>query len=189
MNMYIVRHGETDWNLKGLVQGRADNPLNTRGIQQAKAMGEVFNGHIFECVITSPLCRTKETAAYLCHKAIVKSQRTDERIIEKSFGICDGIPIAQRYERYPYGHAPGEESFKVVRKRMSEAIREYASTYHDDILIVTHGCAIAALLKELDPAFEQQFIRLKNTSITVVNQELKVLAVDMSLDDVKNWTR
>ena len=187
MHMFIVRHGETEWNRLGKVQGKEDIPLNEHGIEQAKDTARVFKGRTFEVVITSPLQRTKQTAAYLCKDAIVKSQREDERIIEKGFGVCEGMEIAIRHEKYPDGHAEGEESFQAVRQRMVEAVREYAKTYTGDVLFVTHGCAIAALLKELDPIFETRFIRLNNTSITIVNENLEVCGVDLSLQDAKYW--
>lgn len=187
MNMYIVRHGETEWNRIGLVQGRADNPLNKNGIALAEKTSEIFREMHFEAVITSPLIRTKETARILCAQSMVDTKRIDERIIEKDFGICEGREIAFRYAQYPNGHAPGEESFKVVRRRMYQAIKEYANMYNNDILIVTHGCAIAALLKELDEKYERKFVKLNNVSITIINQNLEVLEVDMSYEDAKKY--
>lgn len=185
MYMYLVRHGETEWNRIGLVQGRADNPLNETGIKQAKDSAEVFRGKSFEALITSPLIRTKQTAKYLCAYTLVKEVRVDDRVIEKDFGICEGQTIKTRWSMYPKGHAQGEESFVIVRKRMKEAVEEYVETYHDDILIVTHGCAIAALVKELDPYYDKQFVRLQNTSITIIDDALHVVALDLSLEEAK----
>lgn len=187
MYMFIVRHGETEWNRIGLVQGVADNPLNEEGIRQAKMMSEVFKGMYFETLITSPLNRTKETASYLCADAHVKQIREDKRLIEKDFGVCEGKTIEERYQKYPDGHAQGEESFQIVRRRMKEAIREYVQTYHENILIVTHGCAIAALLKELDPLYDRQFVRLTNTSVTIIDDKLQVQAFNMGLEEAKEW--
>ncbi|MCB6567724.1 histidine phosphatase family protein, partial [Desulfovibrio desulfuricans] len=56
--MFFVRHGQTEWNQLGLVQGRADNSLNETGIEQARTTAEAFRGKTFEAVITSPLIRT-----------------------------------------------------------------------------------------------------------------------------------
>lgn len=187
MYMFIIRHGETEWNRLQLVQGISDNPLNNKGIEQAKEIAPLFKEMLFDAVITSPLIRTKQTARYVCKYAKVKSWKEDVRIIEKNFGICEGIPISQRYDQYPNGHAEGEESFQTVRKRMLQAISSYANDYDGNILISTHGCAIAALLKELDPIYEKQFVRLKNTSITIVDKNLKLQGFDMDVIEVKKW--
>lgn len=187
MYMFFVRHGQTEWNQLGLVQGRADNSLNETGIEQARTTAEAFRGKTFEAVITSPLIRTKQTAEYLCEFADVKSVIEDNRIIEKDFGICEGRLIKERWGSYPNGHAPGEESFKIVRKRMREAVCDYVKTYQNDILVVTHGCAIAALVKELDPYYDAKFVRLKNTSITIIDHRLEVIALDLVTAELKTW--
>lgn len=189
MYMFIVRHGETEWNRIGLVQGRTDNELNANGIEQAKRMADVFSGMQFDALITSPLKRTKETAYYLCAHAQIREEKEDERLIEKDFGICDGRPIEERHQYYPDGHAPQEESFQLVRKRMKEAVTEYAEMYHNHILIVTHGCAIAALVKELDPVYDRQFVRLRNTSVTIIDDLLQVKAFDLDLEEALLWRK
>lgn len=57
MYIYIIRHGETEWNKKGLVQGKTDIPLNEIGIKQAERTSFLFNDQSFDALITSPLKR------------------------------------------------------------------------------------------------------------------------------------
>ncbi|MGX8833115.1 histidine phosphatase family protein [Amedibacillus sp. YH-ame6] len=187
MYMYIVRHGETEWNCTGRVQGISNNPINENGIRQAQSVSSFFDGFEFEAVITSPLERTKQTADILCEHASVMFYREDARVIEKNFGICEGMIIEQRHREYPFGHAEGEESYKEVRKRMFQAIRDYAMEYKKDILIVSHGGAIAALLKELDKSYENEFVRMDNLSITIVDENLKLHGVNLNLDEAMKW--
>ena len=62
MVIYLIRHGETDWNLQGKLQGREDIPLNKTGIWQAKVCGNALQNTKFHCIQTRPLQRAMETA-------------------------------------------------------------------------------------------------------------------------------
>ena len=77
--IYIVRHGETDWNVLGKLQGSKDIPLNEKGIEQAKELREILKDVKFDIVFASPLQRTLKTAEIICDNEIIK----DERIIER----------------------------------------------------------------------------------------------------------
>ncbi|MDB7980649.1 histidine phosphatase family protein [Faecalicoccus pleomorphus] len=190
MNIFIVRHGETEWNRIGLVQGRADNPLNENGILACKQLQTLFDQKEFQALIMSPLRRTIHTGLILTENAIVEDYRLDPRIIEKDFGISDGKPIEERHLNYPNGHAPGEESYKLVRKRMITAFKSYVKRYDKDILVISHGAAIAALMKEVSPEFDRTFVRLKNNSLTVLDgKTLEVKAFDLIGDEAAQWMK
>lgn len=190
MYIYLVRHGETDWNKRRLVQGRIDLHINENGIKQAEAMVDLFENMTFEAMIVSPLKRTLETAKIISQRANVKCICEDERIIEKDFGVSEGILIEERWQKYPNGHAPNEESFKSVRKRMKEAIMDFSKTYQNDILVVTHGVALAALVKELDQSKKDEYIIMDNVSLTVVNSEsLEIEAFNLVGDNAKKWIK
>ena len=62
MKIYIMRHGQTDWNKAGRLQGRSDTDLNEHGKQLARLTGEALKGLPFSCIFTSPLKRARETA-------------------------------------------------------------------------------------------------------------------------------
>lgn len=188
MKIFVVRHGETEWNKVGKVQGRTDVPLNHEGIRQAKETSKLFDEHELDALITSPLSRAKETGKILASKAIVHTTCEDPLIIEKSYGVTEGWKVKERYRVYPNGHAPQEESFKIVRKRMRKAIEAYATQFQKDVLVVSHGAAIAAMIKELEPALEQEFLRIENLSITIIDSKtLKILAWNLDHEHAKNW--
>ena len=89
MKLYIVRHGETDWNKKRRIQGQVDIPLNDFGRSLARKTAKGLSGIPFEVCYTSPLGRAKETA-----RLILEGRKTpileDQRIIEMSFGDYEG---------------------------------------------------------------------------------------------------
>ena len=190
MRIFIVRHGETDWNKQEIVQGVSDIPLNKTGIQQAMHASQFFSGKHFDALITSPLQRTIETGTILIQNAHVKQIFQDERLIEKNFGICEGWSVERRKKEYPQGHAPNEESFVTVKQRMKEAILDYRQQFQNDILIVSHGAAMAALLKALDPSLQNEFIRFQNVSLTLIDgTSLQILARDLVNNKMKPWLK
>ena len=184
MYIYVIRHGETEWNQLGKVQGRTDVLLNSEGRNQAKKISLLFKGCSFDSLITSPLSRAIETGILLTTHAHVEKILQDDKIIEKSYGITEGWKGTERYRIYPHGHAPGEESYKIVRKRMREAIESYARTYTKDVLVVSHGSAIAAMIKELEPSLEKDFLKIDNCSITIIDSKtLQIVAWNLDYDD------
>lgn len=182
--IYIVRHGETQWNAQGRIQGRRDIELNDNGRRQAEKAGQELSGRSFRIMITSPLSRAKETGAILAKFAEVKEVREDERIIERDFGELDGAYFNEdvRHRLY-HEKVQGAESLEDVGSRMLEAVKEYASEYEGDLLIVSHGSAITQLLKRIDPSLERVHIHLNNVSISLVEQaEGQLRVVDYNLD-------
>ena len=89
MELYIVRHGQTVWNVENKVQGRTDIPLNEEGIRQAEKLAEVLKDTPLDLVITSPLSR-----AWVTGKTVADSHGipclTDDRLIEMCFGEFEG---------------------------------------------------------------------------------------------------
>ena len=84
--IYVVRHGQTDWNLEGRFQGRIDIPLNEKGKSQAKKTKEKLEGIKFDKVFSSPLKRALETAKIITDEPI----DIDDRIIERCNGQLEG---------------------------------------------------------------------------------------------------
>lgn len=113
MNVYIMRHGETDWNKQGLVQGSADIPLNEYGKELARltAEGLYKDGVRFDRIYSSPYIRAMQTSSILAEKTLLKKATEthsplqmiseesgvviDSRIREMSFGKYEGIRIAE----------------------------------------------------------------------------------------------
>ena len=89
MNIYYVRHGQTDWNKVKRLQGRTDNPLNEVGIEQAKKTRDLLKNEKIDLIICSPLRRTLETANIINEGRNIKIIK-DEGFIERSFGKYEG---------------------------------------------------------------------------------------------------
>ena len=89
MIVYLMRHGQTDWNKEYRLQGATDIPLNEEGRRQAKEAAEKMRDIPFECVYSSPLIRAKETAQIISAFHDIPTV-VDDRLKEMSFGIYEG---------------------------------------------------------------------------------------------------
>ena len=121
MVVYFIRHGETDFNKRCLIQGMSDIPLNDKGIHQAELAADWFKqqGIVFDEVFSSPLVRARKTAAIVSGRTF-EEVHPDARIQEMDFGVDEGKPSAGKSREYSDasrtcpevpGHAVG--SFKT----------------------------------------------------------------------------
>ncbi len=139
--IYIVRHGETDWNKKGIYQGHADIPLNKLGIAQAKEVRDKLKDIEFDIVFSSPLKRAFETAKIITNKEIV----IDERLIERSNGIMEG----RKKEDFPSNiNFNSEIDCNKYKIELADDIHNRVKSFFDylnekykkeNILVVTHA--------------------------------------------------
>ena len=141
--IYIVRHGQTDYNLEGKITGRRDIPLNSQGIKEAYTLRKKLKNINFDYVFVSPLKRTIETARLIVDNDLI----IDNRIIERSNGELEGknkneIPIDVNfnlYDKSQYGLEPINEIRMRVKSFLDEILTEYEKK---NVLIVTHGGVI-----------------------------------------------
>ncbi len=143
MELYIVRHGQTVWNVENKVQGRTDIPLNEEGIRQAEKLAEVLKDTPLDLVITSPLSR-----AWVTGKTVADSHGipclTDDRLIEMCFGEFEGTDrrqkAYQREKRRFFARYPQGESFMDVAARVYSFLQDIRETYPDkSILVASHN--------------------------------------------------
>jgi broad specificity phosphatase PhoE len=161
--VYYIRHGETDWNVAGRLQGRRDLPLNARGREQAAHCGVVLrdlfardNRNPNELdYVSSPLQRARITME-LARPALglhAEGYRIEPRLSEISFGEWEGFTIAQLHSRDPQRIAqrehdkwrflpPGGESYEL----MSERIREWYESLERDTVAAAHGGTARGLI-------------------------------------------
>lgn len=190
MRLYLIRHGETDWNKELKMQGRADIPLNEYGRSLAVQTAQALSDVCFDRVYTSPLVRAKETAE------IIKANRSiplveDERIIEIGFGEYEGEglyedpkhtklnPAFVHFFSAPalYQADKGSETFREVVERTNAFLTELKSNEdlrNQTILVSTHGAALCAMLLNLKKRPLEQFWDggvHKNCAVTVVDME------------------
>ena len=157
--LYLVRHGRTNANANGLLQGRLDPPLDELGHRQAAAMAERV-GPVDE-VIASPLVRAQETAVYFGAEIT-----TDDRWVELAYGEYEGVPVGevppevwQSWRTNSQFATKGGESFGSLDARVREACDELTSRLGGrDIVVVSHVSPIkSAVSWALNTSMEIMF--------------------------------
>lgn len=156
MIIYMMRHGETDWNVQHLFQGRTDIPLNENGRKVAELTREGMKDIHFDVAFCSPLCRAKETAQIILDDRDVELIE-DERIIEMGFGEYEATSMSETDEdietffKHPekYVDKKGIESFEEVLARAKSFLDDIIANpkyENSTILVATHGAMIRGLL-------------------------------------------
>jgi broad specificity phosphatase PhoE len=157
--LWLVRHGETEWNRLGLYQGQVDIPLNETGMAQARAAAERLAAAdvTFQGLYASPLLRARQTAEISAVRLGINIC-FDRRLMEIHQGTFEGkkyIYVMSEFRTLlknmtlPLVHrrAPGGESVAEVAVRMAEAAGEIANTHPGGrVLIFAHGLALSTLI-------------------------------------------
>lgn len=138
--IYIVRHGQTDYNVNGRYGGRIDVPLNEKGISDAKKLKDKFKEIKFDYIFCSPLTRTMQTLKEITDEDFI----VDERIIERSNGSLEGKLKSEITEEIDFND-PNEKRYDIenivdFRNRIEDFLNEIDTKYKDkNVLIVTHA--------------------------------------------------
>lgn len=191
MRVYMVRHGETDWNLDGRVQGREDIPINNNGIKQAIDTAGAFHDKNIELIITSPLIRARKTAEIIADKLGGQVEvKVDDGLIERDFGIRSGMTIDKKKTFDLFNVGEDGESLDEVKARVIVTINHYASQYKDsNLIMVSHGAAINAVLSVVSGGeIGSGITRLKNACISVFDangEDIKLIDYNMTADELK----
>lgn len=156
MNLYIVRHGETDWNRKKLLQGQTDIELNDYGRELAIKTKKAFENIKFDKIYSSPLKRAYETAQILTESEDII---VCEELKEISFGIGEGVPSAELGDTFtnfffkPENYVPlkNAESLEQVCERTKKFLEEYIleDQTSKNVLIAGHGAVNKAIMRNL----------------------------------------
>jgi broad specificity phosphatase PhoE len=127
MIVYLVRHGETEWNHQNRFQGREDIPLNENGIKQAQRIADsFFKGKKLSYIATSPLMRARETAEVIAQRTGCGNLRVDDRLIERDLGAMSGLNNEERHKLREKGPIENMEPLKDVMERMYQALCEFS---------------------------------------------------------------
>jgi 2,3-bisphosphoglycerate-dependent phosphoglycerate mutase len=153
--LWLVRHGQTDWNATGRIQGHTPTELNAAGRVQAEALAQQLSGKTFAAVWSSDLPRALQTAEFLAQPRGMRVQTT-ELLRERSFGQYEGatsdeiraartsLGLEQTGDLADWTGMPGIESNDALWERVAGFLRELSDRYADqDVLVVTHGGVIA----------------------------------------------
>ena len=168
----LIRHGQTDWNKKFLIQGRENNPLNEEGIIQAHITANLLlnNDSNWDVIISSPLIRAVQTAEIIKDKLNLKSPIIiNNNVIEREFGAAEGLTISEEvYDRINNDDYDNLETCKELQKRSMDTIIDIVKSFpNKKILIITHSHFIKGLLTQIDSNFTWTS-SLKNASINYV---------------------
>ncbi|HEY7163969.1 MAG TPA: histidine phosphatase family protein [Candidatus Binatia bacterium] len=154
----IVRHGETEWNLKLIRQGHLDSPLTPRGVAQARALAERLLSERFSKLYSSDLGRAVQTARMIADLT-GHTITTDPRLRERHLGIFQGLSGEEIRGRFPEEYKshrtlgptyviPGGESVEQQVARNIEYLSELAEKHlRETIVVVTHGGVLSGLFR------------------------------------------
>lgn len=165
---FFVRHGQTDWNVLGKIQGHTDIPLNAMGKQEAKELAEVLKETQFDICVSSDLARAAETAQILIEgRSIPHAQ--DARLREISHGVLEGMQW-QEYRKMLI-----EQKLDLVEKRSAVIERVFSlleEIVHESVLVVTHGGLIRSVLLTLNPEFGLEHkVKVRNAGLLRLSHE------------------
>lgn len=181
-SVYIFRHGQTEFNKKGVLQGRAiDAPLNDLGREQAAAFFSRYQTIPFDRVISSELQRSIQSVQAFIDMGV--NHQIDERITEFSWGKNEGKPLSDivvnhykmMLEEWYTGNLnariPGGESGLELQNRVREFIQYIKNLNYKNLLICTHGRTLKMLIVEMlgMQASNMENIRHSNTALFQFN--------------------
>jgi len=183
MQLFLVRHGETEHNRKSLALGQADVPLNETGLHQAEALGRALSEERLTVVYASPLVRASRTA-----EAIAGPHGLDvvieDGLIEMDVGEMDGLPLADMREKFPgflerwlgpegsNEQMPGGERLAEVSERASVALSAIVKRHEGErVCLVSHNFVILSLLTQLMGLELAGFRRLRHSVAAITRVE------------------
>ena len=184
LQVYLVRHGETEWNAARRIQGQSDSPLTEKGIFQAQQVAERVRNEGITHVIASDLGRTKWTAEIIadaCGCEVI----TDSRLRELHMGVLetrnlDGLtPDEETWRKQmvdgtPEGRIPEGETMNELAARMRQALDSCLNLPEGSKpLLVSHGIALGCLISTILglPPYAERRLRLRNCSISRVDHQ------------------
>lgn len=182
MRLYIIRHGQTDWNVEGKIQGRQDIPLNESGRRQARALAEGMKSRPVIAVYSSPQLRAMETAEAIASLWNLEVQPVPQ-LMEIGYGQWEGRTaedilttdreLYESWWQHPATVAPpGGETLNQVDERCRQAWDLIRSGMTGDTAVVAHGGTLAHFIVHLlkgQP--EAKEIVVSNTSITTMEYD------------------
>ncbi len=181
----VARHGETDWNKSGILQGWLDVPINAQGRRQARQLAATFADTDFTAVWTSPLVRARETAEIVATVLRLPPPSCHEGLRERHFGAVQGIPkielaelnpalLEQILRRNPAAEFVGGESMDEFADRSFSAFAEIGARHRGGrVLVVTHGWVMDVVTRHISGLTRNAVLKLKRRNGESVWVEVK----------------
>ena len=179
--IYIVRHGQTEWNLLGKTQGHGNSDLTPKGIEQAELLADSMTKYPIDYIYSSDLGRAYQTAEIIGNKLSIEVEKT-EALREMNFGTWEGRIIKDKIEEDPelykmwrnephLAKIPQGETLSQIKERTDAFIKEINEKYDGKhIVLVTHSlCARIMLLSFLDSDVKNIYrINQANTALNII---------------------
>lgn len=192
-NLYIMRHGKTEWNKLQKIQGVSDIPLNDEGIEGIKIATQKIKNEKFDLIISSTLSRAKQTAEIVNKELNIPTEETS-LLNERNYGNFEGkliSEIKEKYKQYENNKLTfdipgiGEETYDEVKCRVEKFLK-YINKNHagKKILIVTHHAVIRVFNILMAGMSEEDAARHK-----LAQGEIEKFQILDGLYDLKNWTQ
>ena len=180
----LWRHGRTEWNVAGRVQGQSDVPLDDTGRSQAREAAARLAALRPDRIVTSDLMRAAETAKIL-GEVTATAVEFDPRLREMNFGAREGLTWREAWDQFPDGmrawiegdetQIPGSETHRQAGERFAEALQDFLAELPDGgvLVVVAHGAVLrtgACVFLEIPEAHWGTFGGLGNCSWTVLEE-------------------
>ncbi|HET7577741.1 MAG TPA: histidine phosphatase family protein [Bacillales bacterium] len=164
----FVRHGETDWNKEGKIQGRSDIPLNRAGQEQANLVAQHLKHENWDVLAASPLQRAKKTAETIGASIGLSEIVEMAEFVERAYGDAEGLTKEEREAAFPDQKIPNRETDEELRERGMRGLQILLQQHPGKrILVVAHGGLINAVLSAASKGeIGTGKTRLANTSLS-----------------------
>ena len=177
MRLCLVRHGETDWNAAGRIQGQLDVPLNAQGMRQAEALADALASTPFDAIYSSDLDRARATATAVAGRQQLPVQALPHWR-ERHHGRMQGQTYDELAASWPEGHrrlrardpdfdVQGGESLQQLAVRCARNLTQLAALPADTVLVVTHGGVLDVVYRLVagEPLHTPRQVIIRNCAI------------------------
>ena len=200
----VTRHGETQWNVEGKIQGQLDSPLTELGLRQAQALGGRLKQEAFSQIYSSDLGRCRHTAQVIAEATgqAIQSIQFDQRLRERGFGILQGLTWSQVSANHPEVAkairagtpdyiVPEGENYRMILQRALACLENLSHRHPGElILVVSHGGVLNILFKHLlgVPLDAVRKFHIQNAGVNVIARTEESWMVE-TLGDVSHLKR
>lgn len=181
LHLLLVRHGETEWNVRRRYQGQSDVPLSELGKQQAALIAKRLAGQTIDAIYASDLERAWETARIIANKCNLEVF-SEPRLRELKFGILEGLTFEEAEEQYPemiaawledFNNTPeGAETIDLFNARVVSLLDDLKGKHNEQVvLLVGHGGSLSETLRILLGLSREKrlYLEMENASLSEVS--------------------
>lgn len=173
----LIRHGTTNWNIAGRLQGQVDVPLSEQGRAEARAVAMRLRNDLWHAIYSSPLRRAADTAESIAAQIGLQVRYCTD-LQERAFGVLEGKTHQELRTGYPdwqrrESEIEGLERFEDLKQRATRVLSQIADTHlRERVIVVSHGAFVNAFLAAISEGQVGTGVtRLRNGAITLLERE------------------